>query len=138
MSLFDVVRPMHFLRRLAFKRKASSTQPVPDVTPSDVERVVRRDFPTRQFVPVMALLKEGETGGASVRVQLGALKLAAGNDQKLRLHLESANRDYRDVLAAAEYPEYGRMGMKIHKMSAEEKRVIIDRDSRQYEEWLRK
>jgi hypothetical protein len=96
MSLFDFASLTHFLRRFAFGRGRPITQPVPDVTPSDVERVVRRDYPSEQFADVMTLLDECGTKEGP-RVQLAALKLAKGSVGKLRPLVESAERDYRDI-----------------------------------------
>lgn len=106
MSLFDVVPLVNFLTSLALGRRRSIAQPVPGVTSSDVERVVRRDFAKEQFADVMTLLgecgaKNGQRGGP--RVQLAALKLAQGSVEKLKPLVESAKRDYRDVLVWAEY-----------------------------------
>ena len=76
-------------------------QPTPAVTPSDVDRIVRRDFPPEQFDSVMNLLNEY---GAErwqcerPRVQLAALKLSGGDLKKLRNQIDSAKCDYRDVL----------------------------------------
>jgi hypothetical protein len=127
------------LKRPTPNRNKPAVQPVPDVSPDDVQRIVRRDFPSERVAAVLALLRESETvGGVSTRVQLASLKLAAGREDKLFRHLEAAKCDYRDVLVAAEYPEYGRMGLRIQEMSAIEKREIIERDWRHYEEWLKK
>ena len=130
-----------FLRRLIPARwrhlaaQGAVNQPVPAVTSSDVERVVRRDFPNEQFDVTIALLKESRE---PVRVQLAALKLANGSLEKLRTHIEVAKRDYRDVLAAAEYPSYFKIGFRVRELPDDERRQIIDSDCGQYEEWLRK
>jgi hypothetical protein len=69
-------------------------------------------------------------------VQLAVLKLANGSLEKLRSNLESAKRDYRDILAYAEYPEYLKKGLRIRELPADEELRIIDNDWRQYEAWL--
>lgn len=83
-------------------------QPIPEVTLNDVERIVRRDFPVIQFDSVMAVLKEYEesTSGRRERprVQLATLKLANGDVEALRTHINTAVQDIRDVLGPAEYP----------------------------------
>ena len=111
----------------------SSKQPVPHVTSIDVERIVERDF-KYEFTTVMALLNELGTA----RVQLAALKLANGSVEKLRSNIESAKRDYRDVLAFAEYPEYHKNGFRVSELPADERTRIIESDWQQYEGWLRK
>jgi hypothetical protein len=73
-----------------------------------------------------------------IRVQLAALKVANGSVQKLRACIESAKRDYRDALAAAEYPAYFKIGFRVRELPAEERSRIIDSDWRQYEEWLKR
>jgi hypothetical protein len=110
-----------------------SKQPVPQVTSVDVERIVERDF-KYEFTTVMALLNELVTA----RVQLAALKLANGSVEKLRSNIESAKRDYRDIIAFAEYPEYHKKGFRVSELSADEQTQIIKSDWRQYEGWLRK
>jgi hypothetical protein len=140
MSLFDVVPLVNFLKRLALGRRQPIAQPVPDVTSSDVERVVRRDFAKEQFAGVMTLLdecgaKNAQRGGP--RVQLAALKLAQGSVEKLKPLVESAKRDYRDVLVWAEYPNYHKIGFRVRELPNKERRRIIDSDWKQYEGWLR-
>ena len=106
-------------------------QPIPDVTSIDVERIVERDF-KYEFTTVMDILKELGTA----RVQLAALKLANGSVEKLRSNIESAKRDYRDILGHAEYPAYMKKG--FGELPADERLRIIDDDWRQYNEWLKK
>jgi hypothetical protein len=131
---------IRFVERFVLRRRPVS-QPTPDVTPDDVERVVRRDFPSDQVPNVTALLNERKTGSLEYgpRVQLAALKLANGSLEQLRACLETATRDYRDVLVPAEYPEYSRIVFRLHqKMSITEHNRVIKSDWRQYEEWLRR
>jgi hypothetical protein len=117
------------------------SQPIPQVTPDDVERVVCRDFTADEYATVTSML--GEYGTESwhrepVRLQLAVLKVANGSVHKLQACIDSAKRDYRDTLAAAEYPAYFKIGFRIRELSAKERRRIIDEDWRQYEEWLKK
>ncbi|MGB6676873.1 MAG: hypothetical protein WBE44_09305 [Terriglobales bacterium] len=74
----------------------------------------------------------------SFRVRLAILKLAHGSVEKLRVRIEAAKSDYRDILAAAEYPDYCKIGFRIRELPADEQRQIINRDWKQYEDWLRK
>ena len=115
------------------------SQPVPAVTSQDVERVVARDFPSEIAHKVAAIL--GEYGGDDAhrdndRVRLAALKLAAGDVERVRAAIEMAKRDFRDVLALAEYPEYSRTVRPSADLSAAERQRIVDADWRQYSEWL--
>jgi hypothetical protein len=115
-------------------------QPVPSVTANDVERIVRRDFPGEHFAAAMDILNEygsAEWHRESPRVQLAVLKLAGGNLKDLRLHIETAKCDYRDVLSPAEYPRYtGRGFGEMRRLPLEERERIIESDWNQYETWL--
>jgi hypothetical protein len=118
------------------------TQPIPDVTFDDVERVVRRDFPEEQFAVVMAMLNEygaERWQREQPRVRLAALKLANSSVEALRAYVNAAKADYRDVLAWAEYPAYSKKvsGVRI-RPTAQEQQQIVDDDWAQYEMWLRK
>jgi hypothetical protein len=114
-------------------------QRAPEVTASDVERVVRRDFPAERVAEVQALLGEYGTEDwhlAIHRVRLAALKLAAGSVERLRSQIETAKADYRDVLAPAEYPGYSPRAFRLRELTPEEHERIIEADWRQYHEWL--
>ena len=116
-----------------------TTQPTPDVTGADVERIVRRDFAAERAVEVLAML--GEYGEETWqrepdRVRLAVLKLAAGDLQRLRYEIEGAKRDYRDVLGSAEYPGYTKRMFRIGELAQDEQQRIIDADWRQYRDWL--
>lgn len=74
--------------------------------------------------------------GEPHRVRLAALKLAAGSMERLRVHIESAKCDYRDVLAPAEYPGYSSRVRGLRELPSDEVQTIIDDDWRQYQDWL--
>ena len=116
-----------------------TTQPTPSVTGADVERIVRRDFPADRAIEVLAMLDEyGAEDGQTEphRVRLAALKLAAGDLQRLRYEIEGAKRDYRDVLGPAEYPGYSNRMFRIEELPQDEQQRIIDADWEQYRDWL--
>lgn len=117
-------------------------QPIPDVTPADVQRVIRRDFGQDRLPDVVRQLEEyGKEAweDASTRVRLAILKLANGDIDSLKRFIETAKRDYRDVLAYAEYPEYMQHSpANIAESKPEAVQKIIDEDWRQYQDWLRK
>ena len=115
------------------------SQPVPAVTRQDVERVVARDFPSSRAREVVSILDEYQGDDAhhgSDRVRLAALKLAAGDIERLRAAIGMARRDCRDVLALAEYPEYSRSVRPSADLSPAERQRIVEADWRQYSEWL--
>jgi hypothetical protein len=108
------------------------------VSRADVERIVRRDFPDIDAALVHALLDEYGTESWELeraRVQLAALKLAGGDLAALRRHVDVAKIDYRDVLAAAEYPAAIRHS-SVSGMPDPERQQIYDADWQQYEQWL--
>lgn len=116
-----------------------TVQPTPTVSRSDVERIVRRDFPPDRFDEVIAILDEYGTQDwqrERDRVQLAVLKLAAKSLESLRRHIEWAKADYRDVLGPAEYPGYGKKQFRIDKLPEPERQRIIDVDWKQYQDWL--
>jgi len=109
-------------------------QPTPTVSRSDVERIVRRDFPSEDFTTVMALLDTYGTesyGREKDRVQLAVLKLADGSIDSLLSQIEIAKSDYRDVLSPAEYPSY-----KWREKDVATLQKIYQDDWHQYSEWL--
>jgi hypothetical protein len=118
-------------------------QPIPNVTPNDVERIVRRDYSEAQFSSVIDVLKGYEDSPSGrrelTRVHLAVLKLANGVLDALRTHINTAVQDFRDVLGPAEYPEYSeKVAFRTKKPSVAEVQRIIDSDWKQYEAWLRR
>ena len=118
-----------------------SSSPIPRVTAADVARIVRRDFSADEYDTVMATLSEYGTGKWEpelARVRLAALKLADGSLQKLRAAIELAKCDFRDALTAAEYPSHWKRMSQSPKLSTQELKQVINSDSQQYEEWLKR
>jgi len=116
------------------------TQPVPVVSLEDVERILGRDFPGDRGVMARALLAEyGRRAWhrEPVRVWLAALKLADGRLDRLRRAIDLADDDYRDVLAAAEYPRYSST-VPPHARPSAATAAVTAEDARQYAEWLRR
>jgi len=114
-------------------------QPVPVVSPDDVERIVRRDFGVEEFDVVKEVLNDygiEKCEGERSRVQLATLRMAHGSLEALRRYVVAAKQDYRDVLAAAEYPEYSTKGFRIRELPKEEQRRIMDADWKQYKSGL--
>jgi hypothetical protein len=109
-------------------------QPTPSVNRSDVERIVRRDFPSDNWATVRDLLDYYGTATherEKDRVQLAILKLADGSIDELLIQIQTAKLDYRDVLSLAEYPSYRwseKDESKIQKMYRD--------DWQQYSDWL--
>lgn len=71
------------------------------------------------------------------RVRLAILKLCAEDVHRLDDLVEAAKRDYRDVIAWAEYPEEIKAGyLAVSKLSPEEQAALRKRDREQYVKWL--
>ena len=116
----------------------SQAQPIPKVTSEDVERIVRRDFSADDYDTVMTILSGygmEDWHRERIRVQIAALKIADGSVDKLRSCIDCAKSDYRDALAAAEYPAYCKSAWDL---PFAERDRIIDADWRQYEDWLKR
>lgn len=115
-------------------------QPIPEITPDDVKRIVRRDFPTARYEDVMAIVAEyiGRWESATPRVQLAALKLANGHLDSLRRYVVAAKQDYRDVLVPAEYPKYWKATSRGRGLSKHARHQLFESDRKRYENWLRR
>jgi hypothetical protein len=138
-----IIWPMRLLQKLGRLLTSSQpiSQPIPQVTPDDVERIVRRDFSADDYSAVTAMLNEYGTEKwhqESTRARLAALKLANGSVRRLRVSIDSAKRDYRNALAVAEYPTYFNVGSRVRELPIKERNRIVDEDWRQYEKWLQK
>jgi hypothetical protein len=111
------------------------SQRTPNVTREDVKRIVSREFPSGSVKGVLDILGQYEreqSRSGMARVQLAALKLASGSVERLRSAIETARQDYRDVLSAAEYPEYSRLVGFASKLSPQEVQRVIDSDWKHY------
>jgi len=109
-----------------------------DATPAVVGQLVARIFSLEQQTAASDLLarygslpheKEPD------RVRVAALKLCQGSLAKLEELINHARRDYRDILAWAEYPEEMR-GATWRLPAPEQTRIRAD-DRAQYLAWLR-
>lgn len=70
-----------------------------------------------------------------LRVRLAVLKLAEGNLDKLERNIALAQQDYRDVLAAAEYPNtFGAWNIK--KNDPDKYKALQQQDQEQYDAWI--
>jgi hypothetical protein len=116
-------------------------QPTPAVTLADVDRIALRDYPAEQVDEVLALLRSYGVESWEVevpRVRLALLRLGDGDMAKLRLHLDYAKRDYRDVLLGAEYLLYAALTLRNPTPGAGDAQAAINADWASYTEWLRR
>ncbi|RPJ56117.1 MAG: hypothetical protein EHM12_10855 [Dehalococcoidia bacterium] len=108
---------------------------IPNVTESDVERIVRRDFPNEQVEKILATIQQVDVR-EKPRVILACLKIANGNIERLRNELSNASGYYREIISEAEYPYYSKKYFKIDKLSEDERNKIIEKDRDQYLKWI--
>lgn len=116
----------------------SASQPIPVVTDDDVVRLARRDYAAHAD-EVLALLAEYglEAWHREVpRVRAAILRLGAGDVATLKIHLDYAKRDSRDVLVGAEYLGYGGLTLRESSPSAEDTQRAISNDWSSYREWF--
>lgn len=108
---------------------------VPDVSESDVERIIHRDFPQGQHQDIRGLITQVEVR-EKPRVVLACLKNSGGDFQKLKYYLAEASGYYREHIGEAEYPNYMKKIFRIDKLSEAEKSTIFEKDKNQYLAWL--
>lgn len=103
---------------------------------ASVESAVRRLFGAAELRAIVAELNRyaGDTAPGRARVQLAILKSSGGSRRRLAAAVERACRDFRDVVAEAEYPEASRAGAA--SLPESERDAIRQRDLAQYVAWL--
>jgi hypothetical protein len=107
----------------------------PQVGQEDVERVLQRDFPAEHWQELREMISRLQVTEKD-RVILACMKNAGGDVQKLKGNMNEATGYYRELIAGAEYPFYLRKWSRIEKLTEEEKADIIEKDKRQYLDWL--
>lgn len=110
-------------------------QYVPSVSESDIERIVRRDYPSELHAVIHEMIRGIEVR-EKPRVIMACLKNANGNVEKLRGDLTNASGWWREIIGEAEYPNYTKKMFRIDRLSADEQNRIIEKDKAQYLAWL--
>ena len=108
---------------------------VPDVSESDVERVIQRDFPQDQQEDIRGLIRQLEVR-EKPRVVLACLKNSGCDITKMKYYLSEASGYYREHIGEAEYPNYMKKIFRIDKLSEAEISTIFEKDKNQYLAWL--
>ena len=108
---------------------------VPQVSESDVERVLKRDVPVEAQHEIREITKRLQVREKS-RVVLACLKNSGGDVEKLKYNLAEATGYYREHIGEAEYPNYVKKIFRIDKLSEAEKSSIVAKDKNQYLAWL--
>ena len=113
---------------------------IPNGTFDDVQRIVRRDFPTDEVDAVLDVLKGYGVESwhtEQFRVYLAILKLSNGDIDAVRRQLNVAKSDFREVLGPAESPGFFRIGfVGATKLTKEEIIQLMNADRDQYNAWL--
>ena len=110
------------------------SQPVPNIGPNDVARLLTRDF-GESADDARAILGalSGTHPGAVARVSAAAIRLSSGDLEELRSAVAMGLADWRDVLCAAEYPRY----MQLHDdPTPADRAAAIEADGAAYRAWL--
>lgn len=107
----------------------------PDVTDADVERIVKRDYPSALHAAIFEMIRGSEVR-EKPRVMLACLKNGKGDFEKLKGELTNASGWYRESILEAEYPNYTKKMFRIERMPAEEQESIFEADKAQYLKWL--
>ena len=96
-------------------------------------------FPEEQRDTVLAELDRypGDTTEGRARVQLAILRLSEGDLGQLREWVGVALRDFRDVLAPAEFPQQTAVGFAVlSRMSEADRAAVVRADREQWLAWL--
>lgn len=110
-------------------------QYVPTVSESDIERVIRRDYPPDVHAAIREMIRGIEVR-EKARVIVACLKNANGDFQKLKGELANAEGYWREIISEAEYPAYTKKMFRIDRLPPTERERIIEKDKNQYLTWL--
>ena len=108
---------------------------IPQVSQEDVERVLQRDFPVEHWQELRDVIQLVQVREKH-RVILACMKVSGGDVQKLKGNLNEAAGYYREIIGEAEYPFYSRKMFRIEKLTEKEKLDLIEKDKKQYLDWL--
>lgn len=111
-------------------RRNPARQPIPELAPSDLSRVLRRDF--ADYAAARALLDD-VAQELSLRAQIAAIKCSSGSLPLLLGNLEEAQRDERDIISSAEHPRFAALPAGADEPSRREA-ILSDWD--EYSDWL--
>ncbi|HEV8284838.1 MAG TPA: hypothetical protein VGQ09_11050 [Chitinophagaceae bacterium] len=114
-------------------------QKIPNISDHDIKRIIKRDFPQFEFSEIESILKmyKSESEKGRNRIYASILKLSNCNIDLMKKYVENANKDYRDIIALSEYPNYSEYAFDDNLTEEKEKQLITD-DWIQYITWLNK
>ena len=112
-------------------------EPASKVSHRKLERLMRRKFGIRAGEVNQKFQRiNSDSPNGKNRFSAAILKLANRDFEKIDYYINLCNYDFRDVVAAAEYPE--RMRFAFNKIAGWKKRQIYLDDWKTYSTWLQK
>ena len=112
-------------------------EPASKISDKTLEWLLHREFGSRAGEVKQKLRRiNSDSPNGRNRFSAAILKLANRDFEKIDCYINLCNDDFRDVVAAAEYPV--RMRFAFNKIAGWKKRQIYFYDWNQYSTWLRK
>jgi hypothetical protein len=114
-------------------------QKTPEISNSDIKRIIKRDFSQSEFVETENILQlyKSESESGRNRVFASILKLSNGDLELLKKFVEKAKYDFRDIISLSEYPSYTEHAFG-NDLSEQKKKQLIEDDWSQYKYWFDK
>lgn len=114
-------------------------QKTPNISDTDIKRLIRREFPNKLISKIEAILKQYVSGNQKGRnrVYASILKLSNGNIDDLAKNVEQANNDFRDIISRVEYPNYSKYVFEKN-LTDEQEKQLIQKDWEQFKSWFDK
>jgi hypothetical protein len=112
-------------------------EPAARISDKTLERLLRRECGDRasEVKEKFLHVKSGTLGGKN-RISTAILKLSNGDLDKIDYYSDLCNRDFKDVVARAEYPRYSTVA--LNETPRWKKRQYYLADWKDYSNWLRK
>jgi len=102
--------------------------------PRLLEKLFPQEEEREQIVDILEQYGSADFQREGDRVRMAILKLAGKSPEQVRYYTLQACRDYRDVLAGAEYPN--QMGYyPWREKDPERHEKLVEEDKKQYQEW---
>ena len=114
-------------------------QKIHNIKNKDIERLIKREFPNKSISEIEFILRQyaSESKRGRNRVYASILKLSNGNIEELIKNVELANKDFRDIISTAEYPNYLEDAFK-NDLTKEKEKQLIEEDWKQFKKWIDK
>lgn len=106
----------------------------------NILRKIKNYWPDEDPLAILDILNAygtGEMERGKTRVHLAILKCSDGHLDRLSDLVATAKRDWRDIVAFAEYPEQMKLGfVAMRELTPAQRKALKKRDAKQYAEWL--